>query len=346
MEEDLEKELQDLIAEANAEQEELEDDNEEVEEEELEDNEEELDSGSEEDNDSIEDEDLDDKLDGSTETDDITAKDESDEIEDKPKASNDFEPIEVEVDGSMISIESKEELLALAKKGLSPAQKARKDSDIETMAKQGGLSQADLALIIDAKNGDVNAIAKLAQIGNIDVLDIEEEKADQYKQGFQISRESEVEIAAGEIMQDAEHADVFRNTIQNIGDEDFVKTISADANKLKAFSSHIKRGLAQKVIPLVKKEMALNGGNFYDNYAKIGLRLSKESSVPNAKTEVQNPNRQEEKPARQISEKEKKLRARANGGDKSESTGNRGKITADDIMDMSDEKFAEYIASK
>jgi len=339
LEEDLEQELQDMIAEADKEREEelsgdedaTDDDNQDDNQEEEE--EDELDETDADDNDS-DDNDSDNSKDNTSDDDD-----DNDVDEDNDDDEVIFEPIEVEIDGNKITVNSQEELMTLAKKGLKSVDiKPNVDSEVDTFVKQAGLTKADLTLLVDARNGDANAIAKLAEIAKVDVLDIEAEKAGEYKPTFEMQAQSEIDIVAGEILNDTEHATVFKETMVGLP-TDFKQTISNDAGMLKAFSSHLKSGLAQEVLPQVRKEMALKGGTFFENYARLGQETARAKAAPQQEA------KQEPKQERQMSDKEKKLRARADGGDKSSSS-KKGKTTAEDIQNMSEEEFAKLIAPK
>lgn len=282
--------------------------------------------------------DIDDKEDDKTEEDlttdddykDDVKEDEINEVKKEEEESKDtFTPIEVVVNGHKISIESQAELVAFATKGLTgDSKKVKEDSEADSYVKQGKLTKEDLTLMIDAKNGDANAIAKLAEIANIDVLDVEAKNAANYKPKFEPQFDSDSERAAQEIMQDTSHAEEFRN-ISNTLPGDFINELAGDAQKLRAFSGHIKSGLAQKAIPLAIKEQATNGGDFFSAYAKVGRELSNVKPADSTTKEV--------KQERVVTEKERKMRERAK---LSKDSGEKSKKTdADDIWNMTDADF-------
>ena len=327
-EEELEQELQDLMKEANDERDGGESDEDELD---LDNDDKELDEENEDDdNDDSDDNDdeNEDNLDDDDDSEDDKEEEDEDEIEDN------FEPIEVEISGVKVAINSKDELIGLATKGLSSVNVTpNSESEVDNIVNQGKLSKEDLTLLIDAKNGDANAISKLAQLGKIDVLDIDENKAEKYTPAFEVEQVNEVNKVAGEILSDVEHATEFKQISNNVP-QNFINEISSDASKLRAFSGHIKSGLAQKIIPEAMKKVATDGGDFYDAYASIGAELSKslgkeESGKPEKKT-------------RTISEKEKKLRERAN--DNNTDNGDKIDTTAADIWSMNEDEFQAMIA--
>ena len=245
-----------------------------------------------------------------------------------------FQPISVTINGSNVDISSKEELIQLATKGLkSGTIIPNSDSENDTFIKQGNLSKDDLKTMIEAKAGNPAAIAKIAEMGRVDLDDVDEDSAADYQPQFDIQRQSEVDVVAEEILSDEGHASAFKGIVSELP-QDFVGNVASDPTKLKAFSNHIKSGLAQETIPLAYKEVALHGGTFFDAYAKIGKQLSDQKANTRPQTTI------EKKP--KMSKREEQMRRRANGSDKS--TSSKGSITeADEIRDMSNEDFERMV---
>ena len=253
--------------------------------------------------------------------------------DDNDNVSN-FTPIEVDFKGSKITINSQEELLALATKGISNSNDApTRASENDMFVEQGQLSKEDLRTMIEAKAGNPAAMAKIAAMGNVDLDELDEDMAQDYRPQFELQMKSEVEELATEILRDETHATQFKAVSAELPPE-FMQSIGQDAQKLRAFSNHIKSGLAQEVIPLVYKDIALNGGSFFDSYANIGMKISEQRQ----NTRQQAPT--EQKP--RMSKREEKMRNRANGGDKSNSS-HGAKTEADDIIAMSDAEFEAMV---
>ena len=248
--------------------------------------------------------------------------------------SSDFKPIEVDINGTKVSISSQEELVQLATRGIkSGTVKPNVDSENDMFVQQGELSKDDLRTMIEAKAGNPAAIAKIAAMGQVDLDDLDEEAAQSYQPQFDIQRQSEVEVVASEILRDEAHANEFK-ALTNELPQDFVGNIASDPTRLRAFSNHIKSGLAQETIPLAYKDVALNGGSFFEAYARIGQRISDQRK----NTRPQTPT--ERKP--KMSEREEQMRRRATGADKSSSS-NGSKTEADDILAMTDAEFEKLV---
>jgi hypothetical protein len=273
---------------------------------------------------------------GSTEEDDGQDESEEDDTgtsgdgdEDEHQESDEenttvnFKPIEVDVSGVKVTINSEEEMLAYIRKGASTFTKEpEKFVEEKTILEQGNVSASDLKLLVDAKNGSKEALALLARKANIDILDVESEMADAYTQQAQYHIETDVDKVANEILSNETLATEFRK-VSSALPKDFMNEITSNAQDLKAFSGHIESGIAQKIIPLAINSQIVNGGNFMENYNRIGLELSQKKAQPEVK--------------REVGQREQELRKRASSGTghNNSSNANSGK----DIWDMSDEDF-------
>ena len=256
--------------------------------------------------------------------------DEDDNQEGNEKDSVEFEPIEVEVSGVKVTINSKEEMLAYIKKGASTFNvEPDRFTEEKTILEQGKISSDDLKLLVDAKNGSKEALALLARRANIDILDVESEMADSYTQQTQYQIESDVDKVANEILSDETLANEFRR-VSNIVPKGFMNEITSNAHDLKAFSRHIKSGIAQEVIPLAINSQIVNGGSFLENYNKIGIEISQKKAQPEQR--------------REIGKREQDLRKRASSGTGHNNSSNVNQ--SKDIWDMSDEDFNNLDLSK
>ena len=244
----------------------------------------------------------------------------------------DFKPIEFEIAGQKIVLNSEEELKAMLSKGAESISKQDKSLELESeIIKQGKITADDLKLLIDAKNGDAKAIAKLAKNSNINILDVDEDDADSYVPTFAPNIVSDVERVAREISADTEHAAQFTSIASNLPN-DFKTAIMSNANDLKVFSEHVKTGLAQKIIPEAMKLVYTKGMSFSDAYVAVGSDMVKVKEQP----------KQEE---RILTDREKELRKKASESGNNQSNGGKKTLTVDDIANMSDEDFEKLTAA-
>ena len=240
--------------------------------------------------------------------------------------TNEFKPIEFEIAGQKITLKSEDELKAMLSKGAESLSKQDNSLDLENeIIKQGKITADDLKLLIDAKNGDAKAIAKLAANSNIDILEVEADDADKYVPTFAPVIISDVEKVAREISADVEHANQFTKIASNLP-QDFKAAIMSNANDLKTFSEHIRNGLAQQIIPEAMKLVYTKGMNFADAYVAVGTELTQTKQEP-------------KKEERNLTDREKELRKKASESGNNQSNSGKKTLTVDDIANMSDEEF-------
>lgn len=244
-------------------------------------------------------------------------------------------PIPIKARGMQIDINSEKELVELAHKGFDYFKKTqelakwRKDIDV---IEDGQLSIEELQLLADIKSGNKEAVSAMMNKYGIDPIAVEPEDANQYRQTQRFSDNYEVENIVDSIKSDPQHLEHFQRVSSALPDE-FVDEIASDATKLMHFSDHVKRGLADKVIPEAMKAQVMYGGRFMDHYTRIGQQMAmQEEQVP--KQTEQTPNVEQ----RQMTDRERELRRKATTP-KSGSRKVSFKADAESIWDLSDEDF-------
>lgn len=314
--------LEDLIKQANAEF----DDEDETDDDKEEDIEQEDESESEDEQNESEEDNEDDE-----------SESEEDDNSDKEESNDKFEPITVKVNGIDVTISSKDEMMSFIKKGAESFNvKDDEYSNEKNILSQGKLTADDLKLLVDAKNGNAKAIAKLAKISNVDLIDIEDDFADEYTPEFKVIEETDIDKVAREIINDSELHENFKS-ISNSVPSSFINKVTSNANDLKTFSEHIKSGLAQEIIPEAIK-LTYQGIDFAEAYVRVG------HSVIGKKQQQQESNGDnvsEQKKERQMSDREKALRQKAKDNNYSDKKSNKD-LTEDDIWNMSKEDFDAY----
>jgi len=273
--------------------------------------------------DSDEEEDDNEDIDGELEEDGNNNSTSSDDDGDSNTGS-DFKPIEVEINGNKISIDSEDELQTFVRQfGNQNKTKTQRKTKEQLILEQAGLSEEDLRLLADAKSGDKAAIAKLAKQSNVDIYDLDEDLADEYSPKFDVEMPSEVDQVAEEIMNNQELHTKFQEVVKSVP-QDFTAVLVQDASALKNFAEHVESGLAQKIIPQAIKQQMLNGGNFIDHYAKIGREMVAHNQL--------------EKTVRKKNPRAEELKKRARNN-KGTNKGTKTKETAEDVWSMSDKEF-------
>lgn len=245
-----------------------------------------------------------------------------------------FTPVTITANGKDYEIDNIEDLVKLAGRGANiKAPKTETLVDERNIISQAGLSKEDLTLLVDAKNGDANAISRLANMGKIDIMELTEDMGNNYQSQFQATPESDVDKASGVIL-DNGHGDSFQEAI-NTTPQDFRDALAGNAQYITAFNEHVQAGISGDAIATAERATVMNGGNFLDHYISAVNRIIS-SPQSEAKSTVQ------KKDKRTVSEKEKLLRQKAGDGGTSHHTA--PPVDGSDIWDMSDKDFDEMVA--
>jgi hypothetical protein len=248
-------------------------------------------------------------------------------------------PVKIKSKNLEIEVNDPKELVELAHKGFDYFKKtqelAKWRNDIKII-EEGGLSREELMLLKDIKSGNKEAVAKMMEVYGIDPLEVEPEKANAYQQTQIPETNYEVDSIIEEIQSEPEHAAHFSRVAQAVPD-DFLNEVASDPIKLRHFNDHVKRGIADKVIPEALKAQMMYGGSFMEHYTRIGQQIMASApSTPEPRREVQ------QQP--QLSNREKELRKKATatrGGSKPKRSFLKD---AESIWEMSEEEFLKLSA--
>lgn len=255
--------------------------------------------------------------------------------DDSSDAVDNFKSITTTVNGHEITINSEAEMMAFIKKGAESFNTKSDEPNIEQeIISQANLTQDDLKLLVDAKNGDPKAIAKLAQISGQDLLDIDNSDANEYKSNFEPNISSDIDRVAQTILNDSELSQKFHQMSSTLPDS-FIKNVTANAKDLATFADHVKTGLASEIIPEAIK-LSYQGMDFSQAYLQVGTQIMQKRNAP-AETKQ-----------REVTDRAKNLRRQAsdNGGNNNKGKNLKGELTEDEVWNLSDEDFEALTASK
>lgn len=294
---------------------------------------------------SDDDENLDDKNKTKETSDDKTNENKDDEnnhqdenkIDEENNKVKEFEPIEFEYSGHKIKVESQDELIAMLRKSAELQTNFKPKTKEELALEQAGISAEDIALYIDAKNGDKNALAKIATLGKIDLLDVSEEDATAYTKKFNIVEPNDAEIVAQSIVNDKQLFETFTRVTSGLP-KHFIQAVTSNGKDLATFKEQIQSGLAQEIIPQALK-LTYQGVDFIDAYVRVGTKIMSERASNNTQQQ-----QQQQSQDRTISDREKNLRKIANDKNSGSQKTNKN-IEADDVWNMSDEDFEKLVSS-
>lgn len=257
-------------------------------------------------------------------------------IDEENNKVKEFEPIEFEYSGHKIKVESQDELIAMLRKSAELQTNFKPKTKEELALEQAGISAEDIALYIDAKNGDKNALAKIATLGKIDLLDVSEEDATAYTKKFNIVEPNDAEIVAQSIVNDKQLFETFTRVTSGLP-KHFMQAVTSNGRDLATFKEQIQNGLAQEIIPQALK-LTYQGVDFIDAYVRVGTKIMSERASNNTQQQQQQPQ------DRTISDREKNLRKIANDKNSGSQKTNKN-IEVDDVWNMSDADFEKLVSS-
>lgn len=270
--------------------------------------------------------------------DNISDKLEIEETTDVDTEPNDNSKILIDFGDGQIEANNIDELKTIASKALKD--KTRYDRNKEQLAvlegvKEQGLSEQDLYLLVEAKKGNKQALAKLLKEANVDPyeLDPEELDVDGYKPNEYKADPKIVEVKS--IIDDVKQNETAFKTFNYMLNNEFNESDRAkafeDPNLLSFLGETIKSGIFDKIAPNYTKRKIMGENpisayiDAYDDYMKE-INNTKQETVSKAKQENQ--------------EKVTKRKKASEGTKKSRS--NKAKKS---VEDMSDAEFEKYYKS-
>ncbi len=162
------------------------------------------------------------------------------------------EPILVKYKGKILDIDTVGELRDLAERGISATQKLQEIA--EERKALGGITNDDIELLNRLKSGDTSVVEELAKPKD-DVVQNEAIKA--------------VDTIAGEILQ-SPYSDSFKSMVTILPQADKTR-LSSDPQLLSALKKDFDDGVAQKLMPLLERNIAVKGMPFIEAYKQAGI---------------------------------------------------------------------------
>lgn len=190
------------------------------------------------------------------------AEEQKEDDEPTEDEGDDTQALHVEVAGQKIKI-TEEDVLRL----LNHDEK-REETDLELMVEQFNLSEDDLAIIRDIKEGNTNAL--LLATGKtrdelIEELAEKDEEDKDYKPDTTIKKDTEIAKEARKISENEETKKIFEEATTYVTDE-FYNAVVSSPEILRDFRLQIEAGVALPATKRAKAMTKLNGKNFAENY--------------------------------------------------------------------------------
>lgn len=208
---------------------------------------------------------------------DDKAEDEvSSEVDSKKELEKLYAPFKA--NGKDMQIDSVDDAINLMKMGanynkkmagLKPALKI-----VKMLENNGLMDETALSYLIDLHKKNPEAISKLLKDSGTDPLDIDLEKATEYKPSTYNVNDSEMELDA--VLDDIRDTPAFKDTIDIISnkwDESSKKVLFSTPSLIKTINEHVEAGIYDTVTKVVERERMLgrlSGLSDLDAYRQVG----------------------------------------------------------------------------
>lgn len=249
-------------------------------------------------------------------------------------------PIDIPANGIKVKA-TMNELIEGFKKGMNYTQKMQEISQhrksISILAEHG-LNEKDLGLLIDARSGNKEAIAKLLRDAKVDPLDLDVESKTEYvaKDYSKDEVDPEMEYVRKEILSDTEYAPIVEDAIKTMP-EDMFREVAGNANNLSALYKDVKSGVYQRVMPEVIKIKNLYGStkSTKDLYIEVARNMAPAKVQPNV---APVPSKEEtESKKQELNDKKKKAVS-------SSAAVSKPSVIKQDLDELDDDAFAKEFA--
>lgn len=197
-------------------------------------------------------------------------------------------PMEIPANGMKVKA-TMNELVEGFKKGMNYTQKmqalSQHGKDMGIM-KDNGLTTNDLNLLVEAKQGNKEALAKLMSDAKVDPLDLEAAKEAYTPQDYgKAPVDLDMEQVKETILADTEYSSHVEKAIKDMPD-DMYELVSSSSGNLNALYQDVRSGLYAEVMPEVMKLQSLYGKTAptMETYLKVAeARAKKQTEAPQQK---------------------------------------------------------------
>ena len=144
---------------------------------------------------------------------------------------------------------TKEELLELAKDSAQKQLKKQDKPDFKKTLETNNLKEEELALLAEAKKGNIKALAKLVKElgGNEDLMELLEEEDLDVEAELKVEKETELDEIYNKIESDKKIEENF-NELTNVLPEEVIESIGTNVNAMKVLLQVAERGAMDEVV--------------------------------------------------------------------------------------------------
>ena len=226
---------------------------------------------------------------------------------------------------------------------------------LKLLESNGLLSEERVGFLIDLEKKNPDAINKLIKESGIDPMDLDAEKANDYKPTLRTVDDKELELDA--VLEEIQDTPSYSKTIQVVGkewDAASKQTIANSPSILKIINSHVQSG----VYDLIQEEMErermfgrLQGLSDIEAYRQVGDAIQARNGFAHLNVNANGQGQQTPANTRVVQPKpkkvdEEKLKEKRRAASTAKPTGSNPKVTGEfNPLALSDEEFSKLVKS-
>ena len=226
---------------------------------------------------------------------------------------------------------------------------------LKLLESNGLLSEERVGFLIDLEKKNPDAINKLIKESGIDPMDLDAEKADDYKPTIRNVDDKELELDA--VLEEIQDTPSYSKTIQVVGkewDAASKQTVANSPSILKIINSHMQSGVYDVIQEELERERMfgrLQGLSDIEAYRQVGDAIQARNGFAHLNVNANGQGQQTSTNPRVVQPKpkngnEEKLKEKRRAASTAKPTGSNPKVAGDfNPLALSDEEFSKLVKS-
>lgn len=226
---------------------------------------------------------------------------------------------------------------------------------LKLLESNGLLSEERVGFLIDLEKKNPDAINKLIKESGIDPMDLDAEKANDYKPTVRTVDDKELELDA--VLEEIQDTPSYSKTIQVVGkewDAASKQTVANSPSILKIINSHMQSGVYDVIQEEIERERMfgrLQGLSDIEAYRQVGDAIQERNGFAHLNVNANGQGQQASANPRVVQPKpkkvdEEKLKEKRRAASTAKPTGSNPKVAGDfNPLALSDEEFSKLVKS-
>lgn len=226
---------------------------------------------------------------------------------------------------------------------------------LKLLESNGLLSEERVGFLIDLEKKNPDAINKLIKESGIDPMDLDAEKANDYKPTIRTVDDKELELDA--VLEEIQDTPSYSKTIQVVGkewDAASKQTVANSPSILKIINSHVQSGVYDVIQEEIERERMfgrLQGLSDIEAYRQVGDAIQARNGFAHLNVNANGQGQQASANPRVVQPKpkkvdEEKLKEKRRAASTAKPTGSNPKVAGDfNPLALSDEEFSKLVKS-